>query len=102
MILGYVKDGKGIFTHDFGVAQVRHVPISTLDSVMQMPMLTLVSAEEKDGVTTMVFNRPSTLTGKYFKHFARGEKMEVMYGISALDDLTSKHAECGAADIVLP
>jgi hypothetical protein len=102
IILGYVKNGQGFFTHDFGVGQVWHAPISSLDPVMQMPMLTLISSEEKNGITTLVFNRPSTLSGKYFKEFYRGKKMEFMYAIGSQDESGTKHAERGAADIVLP
>lgn len=102
MILGYIKNGECVYSHDFGVSQIKHVPISTLDPILQTPMLTLISAEEKDGVTTIVFSRPSTLKGKYYKEFARGKKMEFMYALSAQDDGVSKHAERGAIDIVLP
>ncbi|OGS21311.1 MAG: hypothetical protein A3J83_02265 [Elusimicrobia bacterium RIFOXYA2_FULL_40_6] len=102
IFMGYVKDGKGYLSHEYGVGVVKHKPIKELDSSIKNDLITIVSAKEENGITKIVVKRPIEAAGKYYKKFESGKKMEFMYGISNKDDITVKHAERGAFDIVLP
>lgn len=102
MFLGYVFDGKGYLSHEYGVGPVTHKPIRELEPSAKNDLITLVSAKEENGITEIVVKRPVVPPGKYYKEFKKGKKMEFMYAISNKDDRFTQHAERGAIDIVLP
>ncbi len=97
-IIGYVAGGTGIIRDDWGDSNTSHVSDISLGGSTDV---TLISATEAGGKTTLRFTIALNSGDQYDRELSIGSTYPVIFASGAEDDPESYHNALGAATIMI-
>jgi len=95
-IIGNVISGTGFIRDDFGNSNSSHLPDTDLGGTNDV---TLISASEADGVTTLRFTLPLNSGDQFDRLLNHGSSYPVIFASGAEEDPDSYHNALGAGTI---
>lgn len=95
-VIGFVtSDGKGFVSDEWGTGAYSHAPDTSIGGSSD---ITLISSEESEGKTTLIFSLPIDSQDSFDRPLNAGEHtLLVAYGANGRDDTTSRHSKKGKA-----
>ena len=99
-IIGYVSNGSVFLRDDFGTADTKHAPDTSIGGTEDVR---LISGTEQDGKTTLVFAMPKDSGDVYDKVLQEGSTYTIIlaYGANEADNFTSIHRARKSVEVKL-